>query len=85
MSKIVLIPDSFKGTMSSGEICSIMKQAILRHLPSAEIVSIPVADGGEGSVDAFLAAMGGRKIPVTVKGPYFEEVEAFYAILSDGT
>ena len=85
MSKIVLIPDSFKGTMSSGEICLIMKQAILRHLPHAEIVSIPVADGGEGSVDAFLAAMGGRKIPVTVKGPYFEEVDAFYAILPDGT
>ena len=85
MKKFLLIPDSFKGTMSSGEICSIMKEEILRYYPGAEVVSIPVADGGEGSVDAFLTAMGGRKVPLTVKGPYLEEVGAFYGILPDRT
>ena len=57
MHKVVLIPDSFKGTMSSAEICSIMASAIAQHFPDAEVVSLPVADGGEGSVDAFLAAL----------------------------
>lgn len=85
MKKFLLIPDSFKGTMSSGEICSIMKEEILRYYPGAEVVSIPVADGGEGSVDAFLAAMGGQKVRLTVKGPYLEEVGAFYGILPDRT
>ena len=59
MSKWILMPDSFKGTMSSLEICRLMREALLRHVPDAEVVSIPVADGGEGSVEAFLAAMGG--------------------------
>ena len=54
MSKWILMPDSFKGTMSSLEICQLMREALLRHVPDAEVVSIPVADGGEGSVDAFL-------------------------------
>ena len=61
MSKWILMPDSFKGTMSSLEICRLMREALLRHVPDAEVVSIPVADGGEGSVEAFLAAMGGHR------------------------
>lgn len=85
MKKILLIPDSFKGTMSSAEICSIMKDTILKYQPDAKVVGIPVADGGEGSVDAFLAAVGGRKVKLAVKGPYFEEISAFYGILPDRT
>ena len=85
MKKILLIPDSFKGTMSSGEICSIMKNSIQNYYPEAQIIGIPVADGGEGSVDSFLAAVGGQKITVTVKGPYFEDIQSFYGILADGT
>jgi glycerate kinase len=84
MSKFLLIPDSFKGTMSSEEVCSIMEKAILNNYPKANIISIPVADGGEGSVAAFLKAMNGEKITVKVKGPYFEEMEAFYGIIDHG-
>jgi glycerate kinase len=84
MRKFLLIPDSFKGTMSSGEICSIMENAILNNYPDADVISIPVADGGEGSVDAFLKAMGGEKVTVTVKGPYFEDMEAFYGVIDQG-
>ncbi|MDF2636853.1 MAG: glycerate kinase [Pelosinus sp.] len=84
MRKFLLIPDSFKGTMSSGEICSIMEDAIINNYPDAEVISIPVADGGEGSVDAFLKAMGGEKVTVTVKGPYFEDMEAFYGVIDQG-
>lgn len=85
MKKIILIPDSFKGTMSSSEICNIMKKVILNYFPDADVLSIPVADGGEGSVDAFLSAVGGRKVPLVVKGPYFEDIPAFYGVLPDGT
>ncbi len=85
MKKIILIPDSFKGTMSSSEICNIMKKVILNYFPDADVLSIPVADGGEGSVDAFLSAVGGRKVLLVVKGPYFEDIPASYGVLPDGT
>lgn len=83
--KFVLIPDSFKGTLSSSQICSILKEEIERIFPDAQIVSIPVADGGEGTVAAFLEAVGGSLVPVTVKGPYFKDMECSYGILKDGT
>ncbi len=82
--KFVLIPDSFKGTMSSGEICDIMENAVKVYFEDAEIVKIPVADGGEGSVDCFLQAMGGEKVFANVKGPYFEDVTAYYGIIENG-
>ena len=85
MKKFVLIPDSFKGTMTSVEICRIMDEEIRKIYPDADIVSIPVADGGEGSVDAFLSACGGKKIELTVKGPYLEEMTGFYGVLDNGT
>jgi len=85
MKKFVLIPDSFKGTMSSSEICTIMCNQIRNYYPDARVVSIPVADGGEGSVDSFLATIGGGKIVTTVKGPYMEDMPGFYGILEDGT
>lgn len=84
MRKFLLIPDSFKGTMSSEEICKVMEKAILKNYSDATVISIPVADGGEGSVDAFLKAMDGEKITVTVKGPYFEDMDAFYGIIENG-
>ena len=82
--KFVLMPDSFKGTLSSEQICQIMTEEIQNILPNATAVSVPVADGGEGSVDAFLSAVGGEKVYVTVKGPYFEDVEGFYSLIDQG-
>ena len=84
MSKWILMPDSFKGTMSSLEICRLMREALLRHVPDAEVVSIPVADGGEGSVEAFLAAMGGHRVEVPCTGPDFRKISGFYGLLADG-
>lgn len=85
MRKYILAPDSFKGTMGSAEICGIMKNAILEAEPGAEVVSIPVADGGEGSVDAFLAALGGEKTELEVTGPLGYPVTAFYGMLPGKT
>ncbi len=85
MKKIVLIPDSFKGTLSSKQICEIIEKRINVHFPSCQVVSIPVADGGEGSVDAFLTALGGEKIIVTTKNPYMEDMESFYGLIDNGS
>lgn len=82
--KFVLIPDSFKGTLSSTQICGIIREKIEKHFPDAESVSVPVADGGEGSVDAFLAAVGGTKEYVTVKNPYFEDMESYFGLIDQG-
>lgn len=78
MAKYVLIPDSFKGTLSSEDICRIASEEILRLEPEAEICAIPVADGGEGTVDAFLAAVGGTRAEVPCTGPCGQEVMGFY-------
>jgi glycerate 2-kinase len=85
MNKILLIPDSYKGTMTSSEICEIMKNSIRSFYPETKVVSIPVADGGEGSVDSLLTAVGGEKVWLSVKGPYFEDVKGFYGRLPDNT
>jgi|LSQX01.2.fsa_nt_gb glycerate kinase len=83
INKVVLIPDSFKGTLTSQEICTIISNKINKHFPQCHVVSIPVADGGEGSVDCFLKALGGEKIYETVSSPYFENMESFYGIIED--
>lgn len=84
IKKIVVAPDSFKGTMSSIEICNIIEESINSIRSDINIVKLPIADGGEGTVDAFLESMGGTKIGVMVKDPYMQEIEAHYCILSDG-
>lgn len=84
MEKILLVPDSFKGTLSSRQVCQVMSGQLRRFFPQAQVKSIPVADGGEGSVEAFLAAAGGERRTRTVTGPFGEPVEAFYGILGDG-
>ena len=85
MKKVVLIPDSFKGTMSSQEICLVMRDALTKHYPDCSVIPIPVADGGAGTVDAFLAIAGGEKIFKNVTGPFSDSiVEGYYAMLEGG-
>ena len=84
MKKILLVPDSFKGTLSSKQICEIMSERIKAHFPDAEAIAIPVADGGEGSVDCFLSAMGGELIKCPSVNPLFEEMEGFYGLVNRG-
>lgn len=85
MKRVVLAPDSFKGTMSSIRICNIMEGVIKKHIPDIDVVKIPVADGGEGTVDCFIEALGGSKIQVEVLGPLFDKIDSFYGILPDHT
>lgn len=81
LKKVVCIPDSFKGTLSSAQIIHTVIDVFKVRLPETEVIGIEVADGGEGSVDAFLSISGGEKINILVSGPRFEQVEAFYGIL----
>lgn len=85
MKKIILAPDSFKGTMTSAEVCGELAAAIRGIYPEAEVISLPVADGGEGSVEAFLTAVGGEKVPVDCIGPNGQRIAAGYGLLPDGT
>lgn len=84
MDKIIIIPDSFKGTLTSTEVCQILAEKVKDHFPHCQILTIPVADGGEGSVDCFLSALGGEKVRVRVMNPYMEEMEAFYGLMDQG-
>ncbi len=83
MKRIVLVPDSYKGSLSSSEICAVIKNTILELLPECEVICIPVADGGEGSVDCFLEAMQGEKIHATVSGPFGEPMRCYYGACGD--
>lgn len=84
MQNFILVPDSFKGTLSAIEVCNIMKSSIKNLYKDANIISVPVADGGEGTVDAFLYALGGEKKSVWVSDVFNEQkILAHYAMLKD--
>ncbi|WP_302487159.1 glycerate kinase [uncultured Megamonas sp.] len=84
MQNFILVPDSFKGTLSAIEVCNIMKASIKNLYEDANIISIPVADGGEGTVDAFLYALGGEKKSAWVSDAFNEQkILAHYAMLKD--
>lgn len=83
MKKCVVVSDSFKGTVSSREICAIAQQVIPRHFPASEVVCIPVADGGEGTVDCFIQAMGAQRVEVTVTNALGEKSAAAYARIGE--
>lgn len=81
--KIIIAIDSFKGSLSSKEAGEAIKTGILRVVPDADVVISPLADGGEGTVETLVEALGGSLETVRVKGPLFQEVEAHYGILSE--
>lgn len=83
MKKCVVVSDSFKGTVSSREICEIAQRVIPRHFPACEVVCIPVADGGEGTVDCFVQAMGAQRVEVTVTNALGEKSAAAYARIGE--
>lgn len=83
MKKCLLAPDSFKGTLHAGEVCALLRAEILQRYPGCRIIAIPIADGGEGTVDCLLTARGGRKKKLQVRGPLGDEVTAFYGVTGD--
>lgn len=82
--KIILAPDSFKGSLSAVDAAQAMARGVRKVFPEAEIVELPLSDGGEGLVASLVAATGGQTIDKQVTGPLGEPVEAFYGVLGDG-
>jgi len=78
MKKCIVISDSFKGTLSSLEICKIARRSIPKFFPDCEVVDLPVADGGEGTVECFVQALEAQPVTVEVTGPYGKTVQAIY-------
>jgi glycerate kinase len=83
--RFVIAPDSYKGSLTAVQVADIIAEGLLEVFPQAEVLKVPVADGGEGTVDAFLCALGGEKQFIKVTGPLGEKVKAFFGILPDGT
>lgn len=81
--KIVIAPDSYKESLSAADVASAIESGFREIYPDAEYVKLPVADGGEGTVDAMVAATQGRVISVNVTGPLGEPVAGFYGVSGD--
>lgn len=81
--RFVVAPDSYKGCLTSSEAGQIMARALLEEIPGAETKVIPVADGGEGTVDAVVEAAGGKVIQIQVTGPLGERVDSRYGIVEE--
>lgn len=82
--KIIIAPDSFKGSLSAIEVANAIDRGIKKAFAEAETVLLPVGDGGEGTMETLVAATGGEIRKVLVTGPLSNKVEAAYGILGDG-
>jgi glycerate kinase len=86
LERVVIAPDSFKGTATATEVVRALAAGWATVRPTDELVLMPMADGGEGTLDAFeLAVPGARRVPVTVTGPDDRPVDTSWLLLPDGT
>ncbi|CAM3815986.1 glycerate kinase [Alicyclobacillus pomorum] len=83
--KVVISPDSYKGSLSAQDAAASIAKGVKRACPDAELDLLPIADGGEGTVDCLLAAVGGQKVWVKVPDPLGRTIDGFYGLLPDGT
>jgi glycerate 2-kinase len=82
--RIVIAPDSYKGSLSAVEVAESMERGIRKVFPDAQIRKIPIADGGEGTVAALTASTGGRTLTEIVEDPLGRSIPAEWGILGDG-
>jgi glycerate kinase len=81
---VVVAPDSFKGSLSAIQAAAAMERGVLAAWPDARVVKVPIADGGEGTVEALVEATSGRFETRTVRGPLGRPVDARWGVLGDG-
>ncbi len=80
----VLAPDSFKESMSAEQACLAMQRGIEKVIPDAKIIHVPMADGGEGTVDALVSARNGRKMAIEVSGPLVQKkVQTYFGLIEN--
>ncbi|MGL5856580.1 MAG: glycerate kinase family protein, partial [Cetobacterium sp.] len=82
--KVVVAIDSFKGSLSSFELGQAIEVGVKRVYPEAEVIKVPIADGGEGTVASLVEGTKGKFVTVTVNNPLMEKIEARYGIMGDG-
>jgi glycerate kinase len=82
--KILIAPDSFKDALSALEVADSLGKGLRKALPDAQIRIVPMADGGEGTVESLIDATGGRLVGVRVRDPLMREVESSFGISGDG-
>lgn len=82
--KVVVAMDSLKGSLTSMEAGNAVKKGILRAMPETEVIVKPLADGGEGTVDALMEGENGTRVTLSVTGPIGGRIECYYGILEDG-
>ncbi len=82
--RIVVAPDSYKGSVSAIGVANAMEKGILTVFSDAEVLKVPIADGGEGTVEALVAVTGGKMMYEDVTGPLGERVKAYWGVLGDG-
>lgn len=82
--KILVASDSFKGSLSSIEVCLAIKEGAQRACPDCEVITLPIADGGEGTLEALNFATGGKIVTVECTNPIGRKIKAEYSILGDG-
>lgn len=86
MKKIVIAPDSFKGTLSSLEVCNLVKKSLLEERDDLEIIEVPIADGGEGMTESFMCAIeGSEKVELKAKSPLGRDIDVYYGIVYGDT
>jgi len=78
--KFVFASDSFKGSLSSSKIRELLTETAEKIFPNCKIVGVPIADGGEGTVEAVIEAMNGKIVNTEVTGPLFEKTKSFYGV-----
>lgn len=82
--RIVVAPDSFKGSVSAVDTANAIEKGIHQVFPDSEVIKLPIADGGEGTVEALVMATDGQIITKHVVGPLGDTVEAIWGIMGDG-
>lgn len=83
MKKIIIAPDSFKGSLSAIEVANAIEKGIYKVFPNCETVKIPIADGGEGTMETLVSAMGGAKVKVEVHDPLMRPIEVEYGLVEN--
>jgi glycerate kinase len=82
--RIIVAPDSFKGSVSALDAATAMEKGIKQVFTDAEVIKLPIADGGEGTVEALVAATVGQVVYQSVIGPLGDKVNAFWGVMGDG-
>ena len=81
--KILIAPDKFKGSLTAVQVCEAIETGIRNYLPTSQIIKLPLADGGEGSLEVLENTLHFKRISLEVKGPLFRTIKTFYGLLNN--